>query len=70
MVGLPGQSPSERLRRWIRYPRDATTGAVMMHACMLCGKGSLPSSVGHRADHYQATSQEQVQWTQSMIPVQ
>ena len=46
------------------------TGAVMMHACMLCGKGSLPPSVGHRADHCQATSQEQVQWIQNMIPVQ
>ena len=69
MVGLPGQSQSDRLRRWIRYPRD-TNRLVIMAACMLCGKGSTPSSVGHRSDACQATSQEQDQWIQQAIPVQ
>ncbi len=38
-VGLPDQTYSQRLRRWVRYPRDAAAvHHVIMSACMLCGK--------------------------------
>ena len=69
MVGLPDQTYNQRLRRWIRYPRDAM-GMVMMSACMLCGQGSLPGSVGHRADQCQATAAQRDQWIQQKIPLQ
>ena len=68
MVGLPDQTYSQRLRRWIRYPRDANM--VIMSACMLCGQGSLPGSVGHRSDQCQATAAQRDQWVQQKIPVQ
>jgi hypothetical protein len=68
MIGLPDQTYNQRLRRWIRYPRDAM-GMVMMSACMLCGQGSLPGSVGHRADQCQATSAQRDQWIQQKIPL-
>ena len=69
MVGLPDQTYSQRLRRWIRYPRDAMH-MVIMSACMLCGQGSLPGSVGHRSDQCQATAAQRDQWVQQKIPVQ
>jgi hypothetical protein len=69
MVGLPDQTYSQRLRRWIRYPRDALH-MVIMSACMLCGQGSLPGSVGHRSDQCQATAAQRDQWVQQKIPVQ
>ena len=69
MVGLSGQSKSDKFRRWIRYPRDAS-GFVNMAACMLCGRGSTPGSVGHRADQCNATPQQQVEWINNAIPVQ
>lgn len=69
MVGLPGQNASDRLNRWIRYPRDANR-VVNMAACMLCGKGSTPGSIGHRSDACDATDQQQIQWIQQAIPVQ
>ena len=69
MVGLPGQNVSDRLSRWIRYPRDANR-VVNMAACMLCGKGSTPGSIGHRSDACDATEQQQTQWIQQAIPVQ
>ena len=69
MVGLPDQTYSQRLRRWIRYPRDALN-LVIMSACMLCGKGSVPGSAGHRSDQCQATPAERDQWVQQKIPVQ
>jgi hypothetical protein len=69
MVGLPGQNVSDRLNRWIRYPREANR-VVNMAACMLCGKGSTPGSIGHRSDACDATEQQQTQWIQQAIPVQ
>ena len=69
MVGLPNQTYSQRLRRWIRYPRDGLN-MVIMSACMLCGKGSVPGSAGHRSDECQATTAERDQWVQQKIPVQ
>ena len=69
MVGLPGQNVSDRLNRWIRYPREANR-VVNMSACMLCGKGSTPGSIGHRSDACGATDQEQILWIQQAIPVQ
>jgi hypothetical protein len=68
MVGLAGQAMSDKFRRWIRYPRDPT-GSVMMTACMLCGQGSTPGSVGHRADACGATAQQQEEWINHALPV-
>lgn len=68
MVGMAGQSRSDKFRRWIRYPRDAN-GGVMMAACMLCGQGSTPGSVGHRADACSATPQQQEEWINHALPV-
>ena len=69
MIGLPDQTYSQRLRRWIRYPRDAYNN-VIMSACMLCGKGSVPGSIGHRSDQCQAQPAERDQWIQQKIAVQ
>jgi hypothetical protein len=69
MIGLPDQTYSQRLRRWIRYPRDAVHN-VIMSACMLCGKGSVPGSIGHRSDQCQAQPAERDQWIQQKIAVQ
>jgi hypothetical protein len=69
MIGLPDQTYSQRLRRWIRYPRDAVHN-VIMSACMLCGKGSVPGSMGHRSDQCQAQPAERDQWIQQKIAVQ
>ena len=69
MIGLPDQTYSQRLRRWIRYPRDAVHN-VIMSACMLCGKGSVPGSIGHRSDQCQAQPAERDQWVQQKIAVQ
>ena len=69
LVGLAqGQAKSDKLRRWIRYPREPH-GAVIMMACMLCGQGSTPGSVGHRSDACNATPQQQVDWINHAIPV-
>ena len=68
MVGMAGQSRSDKFRRWIRYPRDAN-GGVMMAACLLCGQGSTPGSVGHRADACSATPQQQEEWINHALPV-
>ena len=69
LVGLAqGQAKSDKLRRWIRYPREPN-GAVIMTACMLCGQGSTPGSVGHRSDACNATPQQQVDWINHAIPV-
>lgn len=69
MVGLPGQTYNGRLLRWVRYPRDATSGTVLMSACMFCGQGSTPSSVGHRSAECNATDEQRDQWVQYAIPV-
>jgi hypothetical protein len=69
MIGLPDQTYSQRLRRWIRYPRDAVHN-VIMSACMLCGKGSVPGSIGHRSDQCQAQPAERDQWIRQKIAVQ
>jgi hypothetical protein len=69
MIGLPDQTYSQRLRRWIRYPRDSVHN-VIMSACMLCGKGSVPGSIGHRSDQCQAQPAERDQWVQQKIAVQ
>ena len=68
MVGLAGQAMNDKFRRWIRYPRDPN-GSVMMTACMLCGQGSTPGSVGHRADACGATAQQQEEWINHALPV-
>ena len=68
MYGLAGQTKNEKFRRWIRYPRDSS-GNVIMAACMLCGQGSTPGSVGHRADACGATPQQQSDWINNGLPV-
>ena len=68
MVGLAGQAMNDKFRRWIRYPRDPN-GSVMMTACMLCGQGSTPGSVGHRADACGATAQQQEEWINHALAV-
>jgi hypothetical protein len=68
MSGLSGQTKNEKLRRWIRYPRDSS-GNVIMAACMLCGQGSTPGSVGHRADACGGTPQQQSDWINNGLPV-
>lgn len=68
MLGLGGQSRNEKFRRWVRFPRDGS-GIVLMTACMLCGAGLTPGSVGHRADACGATPQQQTDWINHAIPV-
>ena len=68
MVGVAGQSKSDKFRRWVRYPRDAQ-GSVMMGACMLCGQGSTQGSTGHRSNLCTATAQQQEEWINHAIPV-